>query len=148
MLWHDMCSRCDGLCCRVYDIFDSKTGKHVKKAGEKCGYLDIRNRCRIYKTWKWHLGFEESCEKYDCHEAGPIVTNFSRRIPDDFSWKSSIISSLLETIRLAIEKEPHEQNVILDYAARLLNSLKIDESLPVSVKVVRVKIERLNRKSL
>ena len=139
---HDMCSRCDGLCCRVYDIFDSKTGKHIKKAWEKCWYLDIKNRCRIYKKWKWHLGFEESCELYDCHDAWTIVTIFSRRIPDDYEGKFAILSSLLETIRLTVEKEPHEQQSILDVAAKLLNSLKIDENLSLSVKVVRVKIER------
>lgn len=137
----DMCTRCDGLCCRVYDIFDPKSGKHVKKAWEKCGYLDIKNRCRIHKKWKWHLGFEGVCEQYDCHEAGPIVTIFSRRIPDGFEGKFALLSSLLETIRLTIEKEPHEQKSILDHAAKLLNALKIDENLSLSVKVARVKIE-------
>lgn len=44
-----MCERCDGLCCKVYDIFDTETGKHIKKAGEKCSHLGINNRCNIYE---------------------------------------------------------------------------------------------------
>ena len=137
-----MCERCDGLCCRVYDIFDPESGKHVKKAWEKCGYLDIKNRCRIYKKWKWHQWFQDVCGSYDCMEGGPIVTIFSRRIPDTTHEKFSLLSSLLETIRIAIVNQPQERKLILDFVAKLLNGIKIDESLPLSVKVARVKIER------
>ncbi|GAB0174703.1 MAG: hypothetical protein HHAS10_05820 [Candidatus Altimarinota bacterium] len=140
-----MCERCDGLCCRVYDIFDSNTGKHIKQAGQKCGYLDIKNRCRIYKKWKGHLGFQDVCSNYDCMEAGPIVTIFSRRLSEATEGKSSILSSLLETIRIAIVNQPHERRAILDFAAKLLNEIKIDESLSLSVKVARIKIERWER---
>lgn len=139
-----MCERCDGLCCRVYDIFDIDSGKHVKKAGEKCGYLDIKNRCRIHNKWKWHAGFDATCASYDCFEAGPIVTIFSRRIPDTFDGKFAILSSLLETIRIAIEENQNDRDEILDFSAKILNGISIDESLSLSVKVARVKIERWN----
>lgn len=75
-------------------------------------------------------------------EGGPIVTIFSRRIPDTTFDKFSLLSSLLETIRIAIVNQPQERKLILDFVAKLLNDIKIDESLPLSVKVARVKIER------
>ena len=138
-----MCERCDGLCCRVYDIFDTQSGKHVKKAGEKCGYLDQSNRCRIHTTRSKHPGFAESCVVYDCLEAGPIVTIFARRIADDFPMKYAIISSLLETIRTRITyaKNAEEEKNILDFAAKLLMYIKIDEKIHLSVKVARIKIQ-------
>jgi hypothetical protein len=75
-------------------------------------------------------------------EGGPIVTIFSRRIPDTTDGKFSILSSLLETIRIAVVNQPQERKAILDFTAKLLNDIKIDESLSLSVKVARVKIER------
>jgi hypothetical protein len=75
-------------------------------------------------------------------EGGPIVTIFSRRISEDTPEKFSILSSLLETIRIAVVNQPQERKAILDFAAKLLNDIKIDESLSLSVKVARVKIER------
>jgi len=136
-----MCERCDGLCCRVYDIFDHETGKHVKRAGDKCGYLDIHNRCRIHATRKQHLGYRDSCEIYDCMEGGPIVTVFSRRL-GDHEHRSSILSSLLEVIRLKVIELPNDRNAILQLSANLLNEVRIDDSLLLSIKIVRVKIER------
>ncbi len=137
-----MCERCDGLCCRVYDIVDTSTGKLVKPAGEKCGYLDIKNRCRIHATRDRHAGYKDSCSQYDCLEWWPIVTIFARRIPQDYPERYAIISSLLETIRISIEASPLERYALLDYTAKLLNNINIDESLMLSVKVARVKIER------
>lgn len=137
-----MCERCDGLCCRVYDIFDTTTGKLIKRAGDKCGYLDISNRCRIHETRSKHPGYRDSCEIYDCMEWGPIVTMFARRIPGEFIHRSSIISSLLETIRLRVIASPDARDPILQYVAILLNQISIDDSLLLSVKVARVKIER------
>lgn len=136
-----MCSRCDGLCCRVYDIFDQTTGKLVKKAWEKCGYLDNTNRCRIHKKWEKHAGYRDSCETYDCMEGGPIVTIFARRIPETTPMRYALISSLLEVIRLRIVKNPESRKEILQYTAELLMHIRIDESLALSVKVARVKIE-------
>jgi hypothetical protein len=78
-------------------------------------------------------------------EGGPIVTIFARRIPEDYKDKYAIISSLLETIRLRIESSPLDRDVILDFVAKLLNSINIDESLMLSVKVARVKVERWER---
>ncbi len=137
-----MCERCDGLCCRSYDIFDHISGKLVKRAWVKCGYLDIKNKCRIHATRSKHPGYRDSCEIYDCMEWGPIVTIFARRIWEEDPDKYAIISSLLETIRLRIEASPEDRDAILDFVAKLLNSVKIDESLMLSVKVARVKIER------
>lgn len=137
-----MCERCDGLCCRSYDIFDHSTWVLVKRAGVKCGYLDIKNRCRIHSTRAKHPGYRDSCEVYDCMEGGPIVTIFARRIKEEDPDKYSIVSSLLETIRLRIEASPSDRDTILDFVAKLLNSINIDESLMLSVKVARVKIER------
>lgn len=137
-----MCDRCDGLCCRVYDIFDSESGKLIKPAWQKCGYLDIENRCRIYKTRNKHKWYRESCDIYDCMEGWPIVTIFSRRIPAEFPQKSAILASLLETIRIRIIASPESRNDILQFSAELLNALSIDTTLLLSVKVVRVKIER------
>ncbi len=136
-----MCERCDGLCCRVYDIFDQTTGKLVKKAWEKCGYLDSANRCRIHKKWEKHAGFRDSCEVYDCMEGGPIVTIFARRIPEDMPMRFALISSLLESIRLRIIESPESRKEILQYTAELLMHIRIDASLILSVKVARVKIE-------
>jgi hypothetical protein len=75
-------------------------------------------------------------------EGGPIVTIFARRIADEYDNKHAITSSLLETIRLRIEETPSYRDAILDFVAKLLNNVKIDDSLMISVKVVRVKIER------
>lgn len=140
-----MCDRCDGLCCRVYDIFDRNTGKLVKRSGDKCGYLDISNRCRIHATRSRHPGYTDSCEIYDCMEGWPIVTSFSRRIPLDSSQRTGIISSLLETIRLRVIESPESRNDILQYTADLLNQIRIDDTLLISVKVARVKIDRWGR---
>lgn len=140
--WDTMCDRCDGLCCRVYDIVDETTGKLVKKAWDKCWYLDISNRCRIYATRSRHPGYRNSCDMYDCLEAGPIVTIFARRIPLDHPQRISMISSLLETIRIRIEESPDDRATILQYAAELLNHTLIDQTLLLSVKIARVKIER------
>ena len=138
-----MCERCDWLCCRVYDIFDQERWVLVKRAGEKCGYLDIMNRCRIHATRHKHAGFADSCELYDCMEGGPIVTTFARRISEEFLQKYAIISSLLETIRLRVVASPESREAILDFVARELNEIIVDEKiLLLSVKVVRVKIER------
>ena len=136
-----MCERCDWLCCRVYDIFDQWTGKLIKRAWDKCGYLDSKNMCRIHKKWDNHAGFRDSCEVYDCMEWWPIVTIFSRRIPEDFPMRYAIISSLLEVIRLRILKNPESREDILQYTAELLMHIKIDEAILLSVKVARVKIE-------
>lgn len=138
-----MCERCDGLCCRVYDIFDQITGKLVKRAGEKCGYLDLVNRCRIHTTRDKHAWYRDSCEIYDCMEGWPIVTTFGRRIPESFPSKFAIISSLLEVIRIRIMETPEKRDEILLFVARELNALVVDQStLLLSVKVLRVKIER------
>lgn len=75
-------------------------------------------------------------------EGGPIVTIFARRIPLDHPHRSPIISSLLETIRLRIEESPVARAPILQYAAELLNHTLIDQTLLLSVKIARVKIER------
>ena len=138
-----MCERCDGLCCRVYDIFDQTTGKLVKRAWEKCGYLDISNRCRIHTSRDKHAGYRDSCEVYDCMEGWPIVTIFARRIPESFAQKYALISSLLEVIRIRITETPEKRDTILLFIARELNALDIEESsLLLSIKVLRVKIER------
>lgn len=80
---------------------------------------------------------------YDCMEGGPIVTTFARRIPEEYVHRSSIISSLLETIRLRVVASPGNRDAILLFVARELNNLTVSEStLLLSVKVVRVKIER------
>ncbi len=141
-----MCERCDWLCCRSYDIFDHTTWLLVKRAGVKCGYLDIKNRCRIHTTRAKHAGYRDSCEIYDCMEWWPIVTIFARRIAEDYEHKYAIISSLLETIRIRVEASPIDRDAILDFVAKLLNSIIIDESLMLSVKVARVKIERWGQK--
>lgn len=78
-------------------------------------------------------------------EGGPIVTIFARRIREEDSDKYAIVSSLLETIRLRIEVSPSDRDAILDFVAKLLNSIKIDESLMLSVKVARLKVERWER---
>ena len=76
-------------------------------------------------------------------EGGPIVTTFARRIPEEFLQKYAIISSLLETIRLRVVASPELRDAILDFVARELNEIIVDEkTLLLSVKVVRVKIER------
>jgi hypothetical protein len=75
-------------------------------------------------------------------EGWPIVTIFARRISEDYADKYAIVSSLLETIRLRIEADPLDRDAILDFVAKLLNSINIDESLMLSVKVARVKVER------
>ncbi len=138
-----MCQRCDGLCCRVYDIFDTTTGILVKRWWQKCGYLDIKNQCRIYKTRSNHAGYRESCDLYDCMEGWPIVTIFARRLDDKkYPNKSAIIASLLETIRLRIVASPESREKILLFVATLLNGLVIDESISLSTRLVRVKIER------
>ncbi len=138
-----MCERCDGLCCRVYDIFDQEKWTLVKRVWEKCGYLSQENRCMIHKTRDRHPGYRDSCEMYDCMEGGPIVTTFARRIPEEYVHRSSIISSLLETIRLRVIASPGNRDAILLFVARELNNLTVNEStLLLSVKVVRVKIER------
>ncbi len=136
-----MCKRCDGLCCRVYDIFDQGVGKLVKPAWDKCGYLDISNRCRIHTTRSKHRGYCDSCEMYDCMEGWPIVTTFVRRIWEH-SQRTGIASSLLETIRLRIVLSPESRGAILQFAAELLNAITIDGAILLSVKVARVKIER------
>ena len=136
-----MCERCDGLCCRVYDIVDNDTWKRVKAAGDKCGYLDIKNRCRIYKTRSNHIGYRHGCQTYDCLEAWPIVTIFARRLWDH-EHKAGILSSLLETIRLRVEESPESRADILRYSAILLNNLTIDSSIHIAIKVIRIKIER------
>ncbi len=136
-----MCERCDWLCCRVYDIFDHETDKLVKRAWDKCGYLDISNRCRIHKTRSKHPGFRDSCDIYDCMEWWPIVTLFARRMWDHPN-RTSIISSLLETIRLRVEVSPDSRNAILQLSANLLNDLVITESsLSMAIKALRIKIE-------
>lgn len=141
---HDtMCQRCDGLCCRVYDIFDSATGTLVKKWWQKCGYLDIKNRCRIYETRKNHAGYRESCDIYDCMEGWPIVTIFARRLDDaQYPNKFAIIASLLETIRMRVVASPESREQILLFSATLLNALAIDDSLSLATRLVRIKIER------
>lgn len=136
-----MCSHCDGLCCRVYDIFDQTTGKLVKQSWNKCGYLDSKNNCRIYKRWNSHAGFCNSCEPYDCMEGGPIVTILARRIPESIPMRFALISSILESIRLRVIETPESRVEILRYTAELLMHIRIDESLTLSVKVARVKIE-------
>lgn len=70
------------------------------------------------------------------------MTTFSRRIPSDFPHRASIISSLLETIRLRIIESPDARPAILQFTAELLNQIPMDDSLLLSVKVARVKIER------
>ena len=74
-------------------------------------------------------------------EGGPIVTIFARRIPEDFPMRYALISSLLESIRLRIIENPESRRDILQYTAELLMHIHIDESLTLSVKVARVKIE-------
>ena len=74
-------------------------------------------------------------------EGGPIVTIFARRIPETTPMRYALISSLMEVIRLRIVKNPESRKEILQYTAELLMHIRIDESLTLSVKVARVKIE-------
>jgi hypothetical protein len=53
----------------------------------------------------------------------------------------------LEVIRLRILVSPLSRGEILQFAAELLNEIRIDNSLLLSVKVARVKIERWEEKS-
>ena len=71
------------------------------------------------------------------------MTIFARRIPESFAQKYALISSLLEVIRIRITETPEKRDTILLFVARELNALDIEESsLLLSVKVLRVKIER------
>lgn len=136
-----MCESCDWLCCRVYDIIDQKNWNLIKKSWVKCVYLADNNKCRIHNKWSGHAGYVDSCAVYDCMEWGPIVTIFARRIANTNPIRSAIISSLLETIRIRILENPESRKDILNYTAWLLMHIRIDESLMLSVKVARVKIE-------
>lgn len=62
-----MCERCDALCCRAYDIYDSESESFVKRAGGACSHL-AKNRCSIYHEIPEHPGYRESCHQYDCME--------------------------------------------------------------------------------
>ncbi|MFZ2256038.1 MAG: hypothetical protein WAW59_01445 [Patescibacteria group bacterium] len=62
-------------------------------------------------------------------------------MPETTPMRHAIISSLLESIRLAILANPESRKEILQYTAELLMHIRIDESLILSVKVARVKIE-------
>lgn len=71
------------------------------------------------------------------------MTTFGRRISESFPSKFAIISSLLEVIRIRIMETPEKRDEILLFVARELNALVVDQStLLLSVKVLRVKIER------
>jgi hypothetical protein len=74
-------------------------------------------------------------------EGGPIVTTFARRIPES-SVKYIIISSLLETIRLSIVRQPERREDILNFTAVLLNDLRIDDTIRLAVRTTRAKIEQ------
>jgi hypothetical protein len=74
-------------------------------------------------------------------EGGPIVTTFARRIPES-STKYIIISSLLETIRLSIVRQPEKREDILSFTATLLNNLIIDDTIRLAVRATRAKIEQ------
>ena len=69
------------------------------------------------------------------------MTIFARRIPGNYPMRFALISSLMETIRLRIVVSPASRHAILDFVARLLMNIVIDERLSLSVKVARVKIE-------
>jgi hypothetical protein len=56
--------------------------------------------------------------------------------------RHAILSSLLEVVRIRIEESPLDRYAILDFVAKLLNEVRIDDTLSLSVKVARVKIER------
>ncbi len=135
-----MCERCDALCCRAYDIYDSASETFVKRAGVACSHL-ANNRCSIYHDIPDHAGYRESCHQYDCMEWGPNVTVFLRRIPDTIDV-SGMTTSLLETIRLRVMKNPELRSEILIYSEKLLKKIAIDNSLSLSVKLARVQIER------
>ena len=71
------------------------------------------------------------------------MTIFAKRLDDrQYPNKSAIIASLLETIRLRIVASPDAREKILLFVATLLNGLVIDESISLSTRLVRVKIER------
>lgn len=136
-----MCERCDGLCCKVYDIVDNDTGNHVKKAWDTCVNLDASNKCRIYNDRHNQPGYRDSCMIYDCMEGWPIVTIFARRL-GEHEYRTGIISSLLETIRIRIEESPEHRARILQFSEDLLNNLTIDVSIHIAIKMVRIKIMR------
>ncbi len=141
--YEDMCSECDGLCCRVYDIIDSETGTIIKRAWVPCEHLDRLFRCRKYQEKDVLPGYKESCSLYDCFGAWPIVTIFARRIPQDSRDSFALISSLLETVRLQIIEEPESRDTILTVLEKELQSILIDESLPYAIKSLRAKIPLL-----
>jgi hypothetical protein len=80
-------------------------------------------------------------------EGWPIVTIFARRMGEHIH-RSWIISSLLEVIRLRIIESPWERDQILLFVANGLNAIGINEHLELSIKVLRVKIERYGKMSI
>lgn len=62
--------------------------------------------------------------------------------------RSGIISSLLEVIRLRVLASPESHGLILQFAAELLNDIRIDESLLLSIKTARIKIQRWEKEKL
>ncbi len=79
------------------------------------------------------------------------MTTFARRVPDEYTEKFALISSLLESIRLAVTGKTQEEgkNILL-YTARELNGIPVDnwQKLLLSVKVLRTKIENFLPDSL
>ncbi len=62
--------------------------------------------------------------------------------------RSGIISSLLEVIRLRVLASPESRGLILQFAAEVLNAIRIDESLLLSIKTARIKIQRWEKEKL
>lgn len=66
------CSRCPGWCCQAY-AFEAGDGfGHTKAAGERCRYLTLENRCRVY-TQRAQGGYA-GCVGYTCYGAGPRLS--------------------------------------------------------------------------
>jgi len=109
-----------------------------KLAGESCRFLNLKNRCKIYKNLKT-LG-HKGCKAYDCFGGGPYVT---KKIIQEKSWKVVECTKKIFRIFLVVV----DLNEFLWY---LLDTLKYSykDTLRSRVESMIEKIQMLKKQSV
>ena len=73
--YSDNCNSCDALCCRVFEVLDTR-GIQIKSIWDAaCKYLEC-DKCNVYDSRKdkWL----DVCIEYSCLWIWPILTNWVR----------------------------------------------------------------------
>jgi hypothetical protein len=135
----DPCDTCSGLCCKVYQIEDSRIPKKphrtilIKSAWEMCQHR-WSHGCTIYDT-RTDLGYA-ICPEYSCYGVGAMVDKWvqKHRLSSDMS--RIVLNKARKYIQELLDfdsKEAYQKRNTKDHADWLMHIWYIIDTSPTEI---------------